>query len=422
MKQFIKPSFLLGILFVFSVSIFVSAYQPAYAANKDTGRDKARRNIKGARDCLAEGNHVISESDDIDSYADLFDGPGTSERIVVGLDMNSNGIMSCATAIRSALIDIGKADSEDEAEKYFIKYITGEELKDGSGQSITNDKAKILENTEKLLAEMEDAYNATEPPHTDLRIKQVVGLVGVCFSADAGDGTSYDESKGDFKVDGLGTFQQREDLDFKSFSWIDKGKSGGAINYDVPKIGGITLQFNYGGVNGTRPGGGNWKQDNSDSSSDFYPLRSDISETSGYTVNSIVDCHFVKKNKDWIFSGNVKIENGKAVFTDDSGNIISSPGVSSEEIFTEGNEPSCEGGTLDWVICPIVDGIAKMSDVIVERFLQPVLRVQLLALPNSGDPQSEALYGAWKSFRNIANIILIFGLIAMIVSTAFSSE
>lgn len=87
-----------------------------------------------------------------------------------------------------------------------------------------------------------------------------------------------------------------------------------------------------------------------------------------------------------------------------------------------GTNPGCDGGSLDWVICPITNGVAQLADGIVSNFLQPVLRAQILELPGSDDENSKALYGVWKSFRNLANATLILAFLVIIVSSAMSSE
>lgn len=84
--------------------------------------------------------------------------------------------------------------------------------------------------------------------------------------------------------------------------------------------------------------------------------------------------------------------------------------------------PDCEGGGLSFVICPLVEGLASLADGIVETFLQPILRAEILDLPGSSNAESEALYNVWKSFRNIANALLILAFLAIIISTAVSSE
>lgn len=84
--------------------------------------------------------------------------------------------------------------------------------------------------------------------------------------------------------------------------------------------------------------------------------------------------------------------------------------------------PDCEGGGLSFVICPLVEGLASLADGIVETFLRPILRAEILDLPGSNDAESEALYNVWKGFRNIANALLILAFLAIIISTAMSSE
>jgi hypothetical protein len=83
---------------------------------------------------------------------------------------------------------------------------------------------------------------------------------------------------------------------------------------------------------------------------------------------------------------------------------------------------TCDGGSFDWVICPLVDAAANAADAIVDNFLQPVLRAQILNLPGQGNDASNALYNVWRGFRDIANAALVISFLVIIISTAMSSE
>lgn len=123
--------------------------------------------------------------------------------------------------------------------------------------------------------------------------------------------------------------------------------------------------------------------------------------------------------------------NDAAQVTSDTIKNLLAEGVPPSESIDEGSlgddaeaasTPDCEGGGLSFVICPLVEGLASLADGIVETFLQPILRAELLDLPGSGDESSEALYSVWKGFRNIANALLVLAFLAIIISTAMSSE
>lgn len=139
---------------------------------------------------------------------------------------------------------------------------------------------------------------------------------------------------------------------------------------------------------------------------------------------------------DCIFSGN-KAKNTAGYMA--GGSISSSVAVASNpENFSKDSTASegtgdgsgsgstevngCDGGAMDWIICPIVDGLANVSDFIVDNLLQPALRAQILALPGNGNTASQALYSVWKGFRNIADAALVLAFLVIIISTAVSSE
>lgn len=406
MRHVFKSSFLLGVLFVVAFSSILANFQPVYAANTDVQKDKERRSIKALRDCMIQ--QIVDEDDDIDNYSDLFDDQGRKELVVVGFDLDSdNGVISCQVAVRRGLIAMNLADNNDQAEKYFIEFITGQDY--NPGQKINNDSGKILENMNKLRAEAQAALDKTEPPHTDLRRTQVAPLVNYCFTATTGEGTDYSESRGDFKVDGLGTFQQKDGIKWKSeFKWIKP--NDGITSQTGPEIGDIELGFS----NGTDTFTNSWKQNNSDASSDFFPWRSDVSQSSGYKSSAIVDCHFVKKNKDWIFAKNVTIKDGKAVFTDANGEEITT-GDDNADVGAETDEASCNASInpATWAICPIVNGIGDLIDWMFDSFILPLLKISPVTTTPDG-----SMFKAWSGFRLVANIMLVIVFLLMIFGQA----
>jgi hypothetical protein len=133
--------------------------------------------------------------------------------------------------------------------------------------------------------------------------------------------------------------------------------------------------------------------------------------------NQSVLAESVKKDSNVVYVAHSEKASEQGTYDDGSDSISGTTDANTN------SNPDCEGGGLSWVICPVVEGLANLSDAIVNNILQPILRVELLALPSSSNSNEEkAVYGAWKAFRNIANALLVLAFLAIIISTAFSSE
>lgn len=73
---------------------------------------------------------------------------------------------------------------------------------------------------------------------------------------------------------------------------------------------------------------------------------------------------------------------------------------------------TCETGgfSLNWILCPIFNGIADFTDWLFDTIVEPFL----YTAPISTDP-SDPSYKAWSSFRLYANIALILGMLVIVI-------
>lgn len=77
------------------------------------------------------------------------------------------------------------------------------------------------------------------------------------------------------------------------------------------------------------------------------------------------------------------------------------------------NTPSCKGGSLGWLICPLVEGIQNAIQLL-QKTMQAFLLVNPLPI-NSGP-----IYDSWNNIRNVANIVFVIAFFAIIFSQATS--
>lgn len=73
--------------------------------------------------------------------------------------------------------------------------------------------------------------------------------------------------------------------------------------------------------------------------------------------------------------------------------------------------PDCQSGgdPLNWILCPIFDGVAAFSDWIFQQIIQPLLR----STPISTDPE-DPTYRIWSNFRIYGNIFLVIALLVIV--------
>ncbi|MBI1857048.1 hypothetical protein HY003_01370 [Candidatus Saccharibacteria bacterium] len=76
---------------------------------------------------------------------------------------------------------------------------------------------------------------------------------------------------------------------------------------------------------------------------------------------------------------------------------------------------TCEasGATLNWILCPVFNGVADFSDWLFSNLVEPMLKTP----PISTDPNNDS-YKIWSSFRIYGNILLIIALLVLVFGQA----
>ena len=101
-------------------------------------------------------------------------------------------------------------------------------------------------------------------------------------------------------------------------------------------------------------------------------------------------------------SVNVTIAGADTLSSLYSSNVTSGVGADSN--------PTCEMGfSLSWITCGLFNAFADLTDVIFEKFIQP-----LLVSPSIKIDATEPIFKVWSSFRVIGNIFLLFGLLFIV--------
>lgn len=141
------------------------------------------------------------------------------------------------------------------------------------------------------------------------------------------------------------------------------------------------------------------------SSGVFYDLSSQVTGRSGEKLDpapkelGALNC-YVLSQRDMRIGGSAT-------------NPIPTPGSdpSGTDIPGGDNAPTCEssGATLNWILCPVFNGVANLSDWLFANLVEPLLQ----ASPVSTDP-NEGTYKIWSSFRVFGNIILIIAMLVIV--------
>lgn len=87
-------------------------------------------------------------------------------------------------------------------------------------------------------------------------------------------------------------------------------------------------------------------------------------------------------------------------------------GSEGEEESTDDENATCEAaGGINWLLCPVFNGIADFTDWLFKTIIEPFL----YTTPISTDPDDES-YQVWSSFRLYANIALILGMLVIVLA------
>ncbi len=90
------------------------------------------------------------------------------------------------------------------------------------------------------------------------------------------------------------------------------------------------------------------------------------------------------------------------------------PGGNGDSDPSSYTKPSCSGGGLGWIVCPLINAgvetVAKISKLVID-----MLETKPLT-------QDSGLYEAWKAIRNLADVMFILIFLALIFGNMVSSE
>lgn len=86
---------------------------------------------------------------------------------------------------------------------------------------------------------------------------------------------------------------------------------------------------------------------------------------------------------------------------------------SSSASSTEANSHSCEqeSGNLGWILCSVIDYLAKGVDGIYQKLIVPMLTIPPLDTQNS---RGKTIHDAWSAFRIYGNILLVIALLVVV--------
>jgi len=76
---------------------------------------------------------------------------------------------------------------------------------------------------------------------------------------------------------------------------------------------------------------------------------------------------------------------------------------------TPNDSCSTDGNPLDWILCPVFNGVADVSGYLFQNIIVPLLKVP----PVSTNP-SDASFDVWNTFRIYGNIVLVVAIIVIV--------
>jgi hypothetical protein len=81
--------------------------------------------------------------------------------------------------------------------------------------------------------------------------------------------------------------------------------------------------------------------------------------------------------------------------------------------------PTCDSGSfsLNWILCPIFNGVADASDWILTSLVEPELMTQPICLDSTGktcEGGKNTIFDVWSNFRNYGDLILVIALLVMV--------
>ncbi len=411
-----------------------------YGAREDDGKifDTHRNHFKQWDDAIA---------DDMDD-----------QEWVVGLDVDTNGVLACLDIVPlgiNTLIDRGvsipnsngkfpitnSGKDDDKQQKteitfWFAKYVTGYNLGSSSGNIVntldykTGDFEKKLRDLADLARKEIDKIG--EP--TDLmNQRRYIGLFNLCYNSAST--KQYGEIKtgdGDFERDGKYFYKVSNDDVSKILTsnsggiwrWYKTDNTGiGTGDTQHLKIDDLVIaEIQTGGLIAITQLG---RLLDDESIHAYYPVGSDIQPSKGDAARreGMTKCDRLTDSKimNAVFAAGTVIDSkNQLAFDPNNANsndlLITSPSTEGGKAVNGAEvEPSCEtsGFSLSWITCGIINGMAGLTQGVFNNFIEPYLKT---APVNTDADVANPVFKVWSSMRSIANIIIIFALLAVVFS------
>lgn len=401
-RTFVSRTFILSLV----LTTLVGGFFPAkiFAANDSAELDLKRRSLHTLAECLEQNR--IDESDEdgkISDFGDLFDNNAdTNEIIAVGFDREStNGAMTCASVIEQGQKQFDP-NSRLNYQDWFMKKLTGKTLDETGGGSI--DDENLETNRQNFYNEVKAAESRIEAPNNALRKDRFIQLAPLCYTMEETPKKALGAD--DFEVNGVGYFylKNRDEIKATIEPWIKKNNGTGSVTN--AELGDIDLGWRW----STTIGGDSIFEANK---SDFFPIGSDVSQSSGYHHNAIVDCPFVKSHQNIIFAG-TQVKNGQLIDSA-TGKPIAGTVPTGGDKANEDNSCESKGGPLGWIMCPVVNALDGVFNHI-DSLLQSLLTV------DQNKYQDVDMENVWKRIRDTAYLVIVPMMLFMVISTALGFE
>ncbi len=172
-------------------------------------------------------------------------------------------------------------------------------------------------------------------------------------------------------------------------------------------------------------------------------IKADKQDEAAYIYsNSSTIKHYYKSNKDNLTIYNsdwdTKTKEQVEAYFNTQGNVTATlhDGTKTKEILVAGSNssaaqstvvtnagedaPSCEtsGFTLSWIFCGVINGLASFTQYVFSEIIEPYLRESPVDTTSGTAANPNPIYQVWAAMRNIADVILLFALLAIVFGQA----
>ena len=82
------------------------------------------------------------------------------------------------------------------------------------------------------------------------------------------------------------------------------------------------------------------------------------------------------------------------------------------------DETTCAVEKIGWMLCPVIEGAAKMSDRLFDFLANSLLEIEpeLFSVNNSGSGKVNGTYNAWTQAKDLANVAFIIAFVIIVIS------